>query len=165
MIHSGALETKNEDGNEDGDDSDGSADTARGGDPVCGGRYWPRCAQAADNGKPARLLVVTVTTGFRHASINTAEPVLEQLGRERGLYHLDYLRMPEGRPSQPKSPKRAEGVSDADWQQQETAFKAAEEQFRRRRGLAAGPQRAVREGVCAGVAGPVRRCHLREHDG
>jgi len=90
----------------------------------------PAVAQAADTGKPARLLVVTVTTGFRHASINTAEPVLEQLGRERGLYHLDYLRMPEGRPAQPKSPKRAEGVSDADWQQQETAFKSAEEQFR-----------------------------------
>ena len=87
-------------------------------------------AQAAEAGKPARLLVVTVTTGFRHSSINTAEPVLEQLGRERGLYHLDYLRMPEGRPSQPKAPKRAEGVSDADWQQKEAAFKAAEEQFR-----------------------------------
>mgnify|MGYP000110694370 CR=1 FL=1 len=84
-------------------------------------------AQAADAGTPARLLVVTVTTGFRHGSINTAEPVLEQLGRERGLYHLDYLRMPEGRPSQPKSPKRAEGVSDADWQQQESAFKAQQD--------------------------------------
>ncbi|NBW86869.1 MAG: hypothetical protein EBR23_08615, partial [Planctomycetia bacterium] len=36
-------------------------------------------ATAADN--PARLLVVTVTTGFRHGSIATAEPVLEELGR------------------------------------------------------------------------------------
>lgn len=85
--------------------------------------------QAADAGKPARLLVVTVTTGFRHGSINTAEPVLEELGRARGLYHLDYLRMPEGRPSQPKSPKRAEGVSDADWKQQEEAFKVLQERF------------------------------------
>ena len=30
---------------------------------------------------PARILAVTVTTGYRHGSINTAEPVLEELGR------------------------------------------------------------------------------------
>lgn len=86
--------------------------------------------RAADTGKPARLLVVTVTTGFRHSSINTAEPVLEELGRTSGLYHLDYLRMPEGRLPQPKAPKRAEGTSDADWKQQEDAFKADQEKFR-----------------------------------
>ena len=31
--------------------------------------------------KPARLLVVTVTNGFRHSSIESAEGVLETLGR------------------------------------------------------------------------------------
>jgi len=87
-------------------------------------------ARAADAGKPARLLAVTVTNGFRHGSINTAEPMLEELGRSSGLFHLDFLRMPEGRPPQPKQPKRAEGTSDDDWKKQESAFKAEQETFR-----------------------------------
>jgi hypothetical protein len=85
---------------------------------------------AAEAGKPARLLAVTVTTGFRHSSINTAEPVLEELGRSSGLFHIDFLRMPPGRPPQPKAPKRAEGTSDAAWKTQEDAFKAEQEAFR-----------------------------------
>ena len=87
-------------------------------------------ASAAEPVKPARLLVVTVTTGFRHASINTAEPVLEELGRTSGLFHVDFLRMPPGRPPQPKAPKRAEGTSDDDWTGQQTAFKAEQETFK-----------------------------------
>ena len=51
--------------------------------------------------EPARLLVVSVTLGFRHGSIGTAEGVLEQLGREGNLWHLDYLRMPEGKREDP----------------------------------------------------------------
>ena len=81
-------------------------------------------------GRPARLLIVTVTTGFRHGSINTAEPVLEELGRTSGLYHLDYLRLPEGRPAAPKQQKRADGTSDEEWQKQEAAFKAEQAAFR-----------------------------------
>ena len=87
-------------------------------------------ASAAEPVKPARLLVVTVTTGFRHASINTAEPVLEELGRTSGLFHVDFLRMPPGRPPQPKAPKRAEGTSDDEWAGQQTAFKAEQETFK-----------------------------------
>jgi type 1 glutamine amidotransferase len=75
-------------------------------------------------GKPARLLCVSVTTGFRHGSIGTAEAVLEELGRANNLYHLDYLRMPPGRAAQPKAPKRAAATSDADWKKQEEAFQA-----------------------------------------
>lgn len=51
-------------------------------------------AMAAD--APARLLVVTVTQGFRHKSIETAEPIIEQLGRESGLFRVNYLRQPAG---------------------------------------------------------------------
>jgi len=87
----------------------------------------PEGASAAD---PARLLVVTVTTGFRHGSINTAEPVLEELGRTSGLFHVDFLRMPPDRPPAPKAPKRADGVSDEDWKKEEQAFKAAQEAHR-----------------------------------
>ena len=85
--------------------------------------------RAAETGKPARLLAVTVTNGFRHGSINTAEPVLEELGRTSGLYHLDFLRLPPGRPPQPKAPKRADGTSDDDWKKQEDAFKAEQQAF------------------------------------
>jgi uncharacterized protein len=86
-------------------------------------------ARAAE--QPARLLVVSVTTGFRHASIGTAEPILEDLGRSTGLFHCDFLRMPPGRAPQPKAPKRGKDVSDDDWKKQEAAFRAAQEQFRK----------------------------------
>jgi type 1 glutamine amidotransferase len=58
------------------------------------------CAAAAtaaeEPSSPARFLAVSVTTGYRHKSIETAEAVLEKLARESGLYHLDFLRMPPG---------------------------------------------------------------------
>jgi len=70
---------------------------------VCG--LFPLLAllvmSAATAAEPARLLVVSVTYGFRHGSIGTAEGVLEELGRDGGLWHLDYLRMPEGKREDP----------------------------------------------------------------
>ncbi|MFZ4636041.1 MAG: ThuA domain-containing protein [Pirellulales bacterium] len=93
---------------------------------ACG---WP--AGAADAEKPARLLVVSVTTGFRHASIGTAEPVLEELGRSTGLFHCDFLRMPPGRLPQPKAPTRGDGESDDDWKRREAGFQEEQETFRR----------------------------------
>lgn len=81
--------------------------------------------------KPARLLAVTVTTGFRHASIGTAEPVLEELGRTSGLFHVDYLRMPPGRLPQPRPPQRGKDISDEAWQQQQQAHKEAQAQFQK----------------------------------
>jgi len=86
---------------------------------------------AAAAAPPARLLVVTVTTGFRHAALNTAEPVLEELGRTSGLFHVDFLRMPPGKPAQPKPPKRAEGTTEEAWAAEQQAFKAAQEQFQK----------------------------------
>ncbi|MFM7413909.1 MAG: ThuA domain-containing protein [Planctomycetota bacterium] len=88
---------------------------------------WP--AAGADAGTPARLLVVSVTAGFRHTSIGTAEPVLEELGRATGHFHCDFLRMPPGRLPQPKAPKRAQDISDEEWTQQEADFKAQLEAF------------------------------------
>ncbi len=85
-------------------------------------------AQAAQ--APARILAVTVTTGFRHGSINTAEPVLEQLGRETGLFHVDFLRMPPNRPAQPRRPRRGRDTSDEQWAAIEAEFKQAQQEFR-----------------------------------
>ncbi|MFM1903058.1 MAG: hypothetical protein RLZZ440_958 [Planctomycetota bacterium] len=53
-------------------------------------------ATAAEPARPARFLAVSATAGYRHKSIETAEAVLEGLGRESRLYHLDFLRMPPG---------------------------------------------------------------------
>lgn len=53
---------------------------------------------------PKKLLVVTVTTGFRHSSIETAEKVLAELGKSSGTFTVDYVQQP---PGQPKNPGRA----------------------------------------------------------
>jgi type 1 glutamine amidotransferase len=102
----------------------------------------PESLRAAEAGKPARLLVVTVTTGFRHGSIATAEPVLEELGRSSGLFHVDFLRMPPGRPVAPRAPKRAPTTSDEAWEREQAAFKTAQETFTKEDGVW---QQGVRE--------------------
>jgi uncharacterized protein len=48
-------------------------------------------AQAA----PKKLLVVTVTKGFRHSSIPTAEKVLGELAKKSGDFTVDYVRNDE----------------------------------------------------------------------
>jgi uncharacterized protein len=50
-------------------------------------------AQAADT--PKKVLVVTVTKGFRHSSIPTAEEVIGRLAKESGAYVVDYVRNDE----------------------------------------------------------------------
>lgn len=44
---------------------------------------------------PKKLLVVSVTKGFRHDSIPTVERVLERLGQESGAYTVDYAHTDE----------------------------------------------------------------------
>ena len=120
---------------------------------ACG---WP--VGAADAEKPARLLVVSVTTGFRHASIGTAEPVLEELGRSTGLFHCDFLRMPPGRLPQPKAPKRGDGESDDDWKRREAGFQEEQEKFRR-------DEQAWQAGLAAEFAKVFSAESLRDFDG
>ena len=120
---------------------------------ACG---WP--VAAADAEKPARLLVVSVTTGFRHASIGTAEPVLEELGRSTGLFHCDFLRMPPGRLPQPKAPKRGDGESDDDWKRREAGFKEEQETFHR-------DEQAWQAGLAAEFAKVFSAESLRDFDG
>src|SRR5947208_13964320 len=68
----------------------------------------PVSTQAAD---PRKLLVVTVTEGFRHSSIPTAEKVLAELGQKSGVFTVDYARVeptdpqfkgPDGKPDNNK---------------------------------------------------------------
>ncbi len=87
-------------------------------------------AAGGDDLRPARLLVVSLTTGFRHASIPAAEAALEEIGRGSGLFHADFLRQPPGKPVAPKPPRRS-GEDDAAWQRLEERFREAEAEFRR----------------------------------
>jgi uncharacterized protein len=61
-------------------------------------------AQAA----PKKVLVVTVTEGFRHSSIPTAEKVLAKLAEETGAFTVDYARV---EPNDPQF-KGADGKPD-----------------------------------------------------
>jgi type 1 glutamine amidotransferase len=76
---------------------------------------------------PKKVLVVTVTTGFRHASIPTAERILAQLARESGQFTVDCVRQPEGMPKTPNPPRAGKGDNAAamkKYQQDEQAFEA-----------------------------------------
>src|SRR5258708_7439371 len=49
---------------------------------------FPTPAQA----EPKKLLVVTITKGFHHGSIPTAEKVLGELAQKSGAFTVDYVR-------------------------------------------------------------------------
>jgi len=77
--------------------------------------------------EPKRLLVVTVTTGFRHSSIGTAEKVLGQLAQQSGAFTVDYVQQP---PNKPNAPRRAKDAPADDASKAEEAkYKAAEAQW------------------------------------
>ena len=52
-------------------------------------------ASAQPRPEPKRLLVVTVTKGFRHASIPVAERMLEELAKQSSTFTLDFARTDE----------------------------------------------------------------------
>src|SRR5258708_4098173 len=58
---------------------------------ICGTFAFASPAFAA----PKKLLVVTVTKGFRHSSIPTAEKVLGELAQSSGAFTVDYVRTDE----------------------------------------------------------------------
>jgi uncharacterized protein len=68
-------------------------------------------AFAADT--PKKVLVVTVTTGFRHASIPVAEKILEQIANDSGKFTVEFVRQPDGMPKAPGRPRPGpKGESD-----------------------------------------------------
>ncbi len=60
---------------------------------------------------PKKLLVVTVTTGFRHSSIPTSEKVIADLAKSSGAFTVDFVSQPEGSPGKLK--KDASGEEKA----------------------------------------------------
>ena len=80
--------------------------------------------------EPKKLLVVTVTTGFRHSSIETAEKVLAELGAKSGAFTVDYVHQPEGQPKNPgKAPVRGEKESEESFKAKTEAFSKASADF------------------------------------
>jgi type 1 glutamine amidotransferase len=90
---------------------------------------------AADTKK---ILLVTVTTGFRHSSIPTAERIITQLGKSSGAFIVaDHARQPENKvpqkPNTPRPPKEpapdANAQTKAKYQEELRRFEVANTRF------------------------------------
>jgi hypothetical protein len=80
--------------------------------------------------EPKKLLVVTVTTGFRHSSIETAEKVLAELGTKSGAFTVDFVHQPEGQPKNPgKPPVRGDKDTDESFKAKAEAYSIASAKF------------------------------------
>jgi len=91
---------------------------------VCGG-WLSAQAQA-----PKRLLVVTVTAGFRHTEgINACERVLPKLAQEAGFL-VDWVQQPPNPPMAPKKPQNATPADEEKFQGEMQKFQAAEADYR-----------------------------------
>ena len=65
----------------------------------------------AASAAPKKVLVVTVTTGFRHSSIETAEKIIAKLGDDSGVFTVDYARVTP--PKAPRKPNASKETGDA----------------------------------------------------
>jgi len=76
---------------------------------------------------PEKVLVVSVTTGFRHSSIPTMNRVIGQLGEQSKAFTVDYLEQPPGQPVTLRRPRRpAPGAAAADMARFEAGMAAYE---------------------------------------
>jgi len=68
-------------------------------DAYCGSLRWAvlliaiLLSMSLAEAAPKKVLVVTVTKGFRHSSIETAEKMLKELGETSGAFTVDYARV------------------------------------------------------------------------
>jgi hypothetical protein len=61
--------------------------------PLLAARAEEANAAKKQEARPKRLLVVTVTKGFRHGdSIAVLEPILKEMGEKDGSFTVDYVR-------------------------------------------------------------------------
>ena len=75
---------------------------------------------------PKKLLVISVTLGFRHSSIPDAEKALMEMADKTHSFSLDFIRQPPGKPTLPKKPAalKPDATPEA-----RTAFQAAMEKY------------------------------------
>src|SRR5882672_5715975 len=62
---------------------------------LCGSLTGCKTTMKQHAAGPKKVLVVTVTKGFRHSSIPTAEKVLGELAQKSGAFTVDYVRNDE----------------------------------------------------------------------
>lgn len=73
------------------------------------------CVTSSATAAPKKVLVVSVTTGYRHSSIPTMNRVIGQLGEQSKAFTVDLLEQPPGKPDDLKRPKPlAADATDAD---------------------------------------------------
>jgi type 1 glutamine amidotransferase len=79
---------------------------------LCSG-LQARAGNEMKKGLPKRVLVVSVTAGFRHSAIPTGDRILGELAAQSGAFTVDYVQQPPGNP--PSEPKKPAGLEpDAD---------------------------------------------------
>jgi type 1 glutamine amidotransferase len=77
-----------------------------------------------------KVLVVTVTTGFRHSCIPVSEKILEQLAKDSGKFSVEFVRQPEGMPRPPARPRPGKsGATDPAHEAALKKFAADEKAF------------------------------------
>ncbi|MEI8088573.1 MAG: ThuA domain-containing protein [Opitutaceae bacterium] len=83
---------------------------------------------------PKKLLVVTVTTGFRHSVIPLSEKVLTQLAEQSGgAFTVEFVRQPAGEPKSPPKPRAGKDgdktpeflAAMAKWQEADKLYQVA----------------------------------------
>ncbi len=97
---------------------------------VCVGAFFLALLAAGAAEAPKQVLVVSVTTGYRHSSIPLAEKIIEQLARDSGKFTVDFVRQPAGEPKAPARPRPGpKGENDPAHQAALKQFAAAEQAY------------------------------------
>jgi type 1 glutamine amidotransferase len=74
---------------------------------------------------PKKVLVVSVTMGFRHSSIPTGEKILAEMAAKSGRFTVDFVRQPEGLPPAPQRPRQP----GKGWKGDEASYQEAVKKF------------------------------------
>ena len=101
-----------------------------------------------------RVIVCTVTTGFRHGSIPFAEATLEKLAKESGAFEIvDFARQPDVKvPQRPRKPKDlAPTANDKDKARHEAEMKKFEAEQAKWTPELVAQEKAAKEAFDAGV--------------
>jgi len=83
------------------------------------------CFSAGVQAAPKKVLVVSLTTGFRHSSIETGEKVIAELAQKSGAFTVDFVQQTEPAPKSPQKPKRDTKDTDESFKAKEDAYAAA----------------------------------------
>src|SRR5262245_14145700 len=77
---------------------------------------------------PKKLLVVTITAGYRHSSIPTGERIIAQLGKDSGAYTCDFVQQPESKAPM-TAPRRPPALKADATEAEQAAYKTVQEKY------------------------------------